>query len=212
MGAAPFARWWLHNGHVQIGGEKMSKSLKNYVLIDQALEDYPPQAVRLFILSAHYRSPIAYGPDALDEAQATWTRFESFLRVAPRDEIPEVDADARLESFGAAMDDDLSTPQALAALHELVSAGHKALEAGDARQAAQARAAVVRGLELLGCSTAVDASSSAAVDPLVAYLLELREEARKAKDFAQADAIRDRLSAAGIRVEDSSEGARWFMA
>jgi cysteinyl-tRNA synthetase len=209
-GVEPFARWWLHNGHVQISGEKMSKSLRNYVVVDEVLADYPAQALRLFILSAHYRSPIAYGPEALDEAKAVWTRFQSFLRVA----APGGTSDAsRLHVFGEAMDDDLNTPRAIAALHELVTEGHRLAESGDAAGAASVRSAVVEGLDVLGCAAREGASTAeASVGPLVEFLLELRAEARAARDFARADAIRDRLAEAGIKVEDSPQGARWYVA
>jgi cysteinyl-tRNA synthetase len=207
LGEAPFARWWVHNGHVQISGEKMSKSLRNYVLVDEVLKDYPPQVLRLFILSAHYRSPIAYGPEALDEAASVWTRFESFLRIAPAGEGPV----AGLDAFGDAMDDDLNTPRAIAALHGLVADGHRALESGDAVAAGAARASVAEGLRVLGCEPASRAGA-ASIGPLVELLLEMREQARVSKDFGRADEIRRRLAQAGIRVEDSAQGPRWFSA
>ena len=83
---ADFARYWLHNGHVNIRGEKMSKSLRNYVVVDEVLEDYPAEVLRIFFAGAHYRSQMDYGPDGLDEAKAVWERFRSFLRVAPAGE------------------------------------------------------------------------------------------------------------------------------
>ncbi len=206
-----FARYWLHNGHVKIRGEKMSKSLKNYVDVGEVLEDYPADVLRIFFCGANYRSQIDYGPDALDEAKAVWERFRAFLRVAPEAEVsPELVA-TRLEAFGAAMDDDLNTPGALAALHELTRQGHSAIERGETIIASEARAAVVVGLGVLGCEVIADARTDI-VGPLVELLLEQRQASRAAKDFARADEIRDRLTAIGVQVEDSAEGPRWFVA
>jgi cysteinyl-tRNA synthetase len=206
-----FARYWLHNGHVKIRGEKMSKSLRNYVNVNEVLEDYPPEVLRVFFAGAHYRSQIDYGPDALDEAAAVWDRFRSFLRVAPQAEAGAEVVAAKLRAFGEALDDDLNTPGAIAALHELVREGHSALERGETQIAGDARAAVVEGLGVLGIEPAADRRSDV-VGPLVELLLEQREAARAARDFTRADEIRDRLSAIGVRVEDSSSGPRWFLA
>jgi cysteinyl-tRNA synthetase len=207
-----FARYWLHNGHVNIRGEKMSKSLRNYVVIDEVLEDYPPEVMRIFFAGAHYRSQMDYSPDGLDEAKAVWERFRSFLRVAPSgDKVDDAAASARLEAFGAAMDDDLNTPGALAALHDLVRQGHSAIERSETEIAAEVRTAVVRGLGILGCRPDAGERTDV-VGPLVELLLEQREAARSAKDFARADEIRARLAEIGVQVEDSSGGPRWFLA
>jgi cysteinyl-tRNA synthetase len=206
-----FARVWLHNGHINMGGEKMSKSLGNLLLITGVLERYPPEVFRLFMVGAHYRSQVDYSQAILDEAAAVWERFRAFLRVAPSAEIDDAIIDAKLTAFGEAMDDDLNTPVALAALHELVREGHSAIEKGEMQTAAVVRAAVVRGLGVLGIEPNEDADRSDVVGPLVELLLEQREAARAAKDFARADAIRDRLTDIGVVVEDSPQGARWFL-
>jgi cysteinyl-tRNA synthetase len=189
----------------------MSKSLKNYVEVGAILEDYPAEVLRLFILGASYRSQMDYSPDALDEAKAVWERFRSFVRIAPVADVADTDADARLEAFGAAMDDDLNTPGAIAALHDLVREGHSAVERRELDLAGQVRAAVVRGLDVLGCAPADDARTDL-VGPLVTLLLEQREAARATKDFARADEIRAKLAEIGVQVEDSPEGARWYLA
>jgi cysteinyl-tRNA synthetase len=206
-----FARYWLHNGHVKIRGEKMSKSLRNYVNVDEVLEDYGAQVMRLFFCGAHYRSQMDYGPDALEEAKAVWERFRSFLRVAPRSEVKDDHVAPALEDFGEAMDDDLNTPGALAALHELVRRGHSAIERGEDDISERTRAAVVQGLSVLGCEVDDDGRTDL-VAPLVELLLAQRSAAREAKDFARADEIRARLVEMGVRVEDSSEGPRWYLA
>jgi cysteinyl-tRNA synthetase len=208
-GTEPFARFWLHNGHVQIQGEKMSKSLKNYVLVEEVLADYGPQVLRLFFSAAHYRSQVAYSPEGLDEARAVWDRFRAFLRAAPDRDVGGTQD--KLAGFGAAMDDDLNTPLALSELHGLVTEGNKALEAGDTDGAAAARAAVVRGLSVLGVEPEDGAPGSDLVAPLVEWLLAEREQARADKDFDRADVIRDRLHGLGVRVEDSPQGPRWHL-
>jgi cysteinyl-tRNA synthetase len=207
---ADFAKVWLHNGHINIRGEKMSKSLGNFMFITGVLSEHPPEVLRLFMVGAHYRSQIDYGPDALEEATAVWDRFRAFLRVAPEADVAGDVVRSKLEPFGAAMDDDLNTPVALAALHELVREGHSALERGETDLAASSRAAVVAGLQILGCEARADERSDV-VGPLVELLLDQREQARAAKDFERADAIRDQLTEIGVVVEDSPQGARWFL-
>jgi cysteinyl-tRNA synthetase len=205
-----FARYWLHNGHVKIRGEKMSKSLKNYVEIGDVLADYAPEVLRLVFCGAHYRTQMDYGPEALEEAKAVYDRFRSFLRIAPQADVPDDNVASKLEAFGDAMDDDLNTPGALAALHEITREGNSAIERGETEAAAAARAAVVTGLAVLGCDPADDVRSDV-VGPLVELLLEQREAARAAKDFARADEIRNRLQEIGVQVEDSAQGPRWFL-
>jgi len=200
----PFAEVWLHNGHVNIGGEKMSKSLRNFVLVEDAVAEYGSNVLRLFFCGAHYRSQMDYGADGLDEARAVWERFRSFLRVAP---VVEADGVELLTEFGEAMDDDLNTPAALAALHSLVAAGHR----GDI-DAGTARAAVVTGLGVLGIDTASTDGAADIVGPLVELLLRQREDAREAKDFARADEIRNKLTEVGVQIEDSASGPRWYRA
>jgi cysteinyl-tRNA synthetase len=206
-----FARYWLHNGHLNIRGEKMSKSLRNFVTVDEALTEHSWQVVRLFFCSAHYRSPMDYGPGALEESKAVWERFRSFLRAAPSREAADDETDATLVAFGEAMDDDLNTPGALAALHAITSDGNRAMEESDEASAARARAALTRGLSVLGVHEDAEARSGV-VGPLVELLLEQREQARQVKDFERADAIREALAEIGITVEDSPDGPRWFMA
>jgi cysteinyl-tRNA synthetase len=207
----PYAKYWLHHGHVMIRGEEMHKSSKNAIEVEEALKSYSADVVRMFFCSAHYRSQLDYTANSLDEARAVWERFRTFLRTAPRRDVDEEAVAERLSAFREAMDDDLNTPGAIAALHELVSVGNRAVEAGDEAEAAAGRAAVETALRVLGFDVTLADARADVVGPLVELLLEQREAARREKDFARADEIRQRLEAIGIRVEDSAGGPRWFL-
>ncbi len=195
----PFANYWLHHGHVMIRGEEMHKSARNAVEIDEVLKEYSPDVVRMFFLGAHYRSQIDYNASSLDEARAVWERFRAFLRTALRGGGTGED---HLDTFRDSMDDDLNTPGALAALHELVSRGNRGEDT---------RVAVETGLRVLGFDVTGSDARNDVVGPLVELLLEQREAARTSKDFARADEIRKRIEEIGVRVEDSADGPRWFL-
>ncbi|CAN5308453.1 cysteine--tRNA ligase [soil metagenome] len=208
----PFARHWLHNGLLTMSGAKMSKSVGNIVALGEALDRWGPNVLRQLYLSAHYRSPLDLHPGRLAEASAAVERWEGYARAAETVDAPPdpaVRTDA-VERFTAAMDDDLATPRAHAVLFELVTAGHEHLAAGRAPQAAAAREAFLQLAGVLGYAFG-PASDGARVAPLVNELLRLREDARARRDFATADAIRDRLSEAGVVVEDTPAGPRWHL-
>ncbi len=214
-----FARHWVHNGWVEVEGTKMSKSLGNFTSLTDLLDQCDARAYRLLVLRSHYRSPIEVTPDtiadaekALDRLDALARRFDGVAGVlgdAPGGFVVEgvepatgVDPGA-LATFRARMDDDLDTPGALAGVFELVSAAHSAADAGDeaeggrlARSAAVLAAAL--GLSLRGADAEVDEES--------ARLVVARDEARRARDFARADALRDELVARGWTVEDTPSG------
>jgi cysteinyl-tRNA synthetase len=220
-----FARHWVHNGMVQMGDDKMSKSVGNVVSLEEAVGAWGQGPLRLWYLSAHHRSPLTYDSERLADATTVHRRLTTFLRSARRAtdgvEADAAAADAHREAFRAAMDDDLNAPQALAALHELVSDGNERLtkaEAGhdDAQRAVAglADALLEIGDEVLGLALGASLEDAADCErqlaPLVDQLLEQRAEARANKDFATADAIRDQLAAAGVTVEDRPDGARWY--
>ncbi|MTD16158.1 cysteine--tRNA ligase [Nakamurella sp. YIM 132087] len=213
----PFARFWLHSHWVTMAGEKMSKSLGNTLSVTAITERVPAIALRYYLLSVHYRSSIEYSPEALDDAAKAFARVEGFLRRVAERSGAEPVAGAVPEAFATAMDDDLSVPRALAVVHDAVRAGNVALDAGD-HTTATAEAGAVRGmLAVLGIDPFApnwntgggDDRLRAATDVLVKHLLDSRAQARAARDFATADAIRDQLSAAGIVVEDTPDGPVW---
>ena len=226
-----FARYWVHNGLVRLGGEKMSKSLGNSLLVDAMVTQVRPAELRYYLGQAHYRSDIEYSPEALAEAGAAYRRIEGFVMraadvaAAGANGLPgpaelELPLAGRLPAaFVAALDDDLAVPQALAAVHEAVTEGNTALAAGDqagaAKQAESVRAMLaVLGLDPLAAPWATQASTvlNDVVDALVGVALMQRQSARERKDYAAADSIREQLRAAGIVVEDTPAGPRWELA
>ncbi|OLF09213.1 cysteine--tRNA ligase [Actinophytocola xanthii] len=213
----PFARYWLHNGLVGMAGEKMSKSLGNVVSIPEMVRQVRPQELRYYLVAPHYRSTVEYSRAALEESVRAYQRVESFLRkVAGR--TGSVEPGSVGPEFTAALDDDLATPAALAAVHTTVRQGFTALDAGDEDGAREAAATVRAQMAVLGLdplseqwatSSTVDSSATGALEALVGEALEARQRARAERDFAAADAIRDRLLKAGITVEDTPDGPQW---
>lgn len=210
----PFASHWLHNALVLVNGQKMSKSLGNSVYASDWLHSTRPIVARYGLMTAHYRSDIDIHDGFLDEAAKAFGRIEGFLdRSAHLGDTPGTVPDAFVE----AMDDDLGTPIALAALHESVRAGNTALDQGDAEVATDMRGAVVAMCEVLGinpssaewAAEARSATSDDALARVVETLIAKRHEAREAKDFALSDALRDLLADSGIVVEDGSDGSTW---
>ncbi|NCW94658.1 MAG: cysteine--tRNA ligase [Actinobacteria bacterium] len=207
-----FARRWMHNAWVTTSGEKMSKSLGNSLIVMEVLKRVRGIELRWYLGSAHYRSMLEFSFEALDESATAFRRIENFLlRVKELEgEIEKVIA----PELKAAMDDDLAVPQVLAHISEWLRLGNTALSEG---KSALSSATKIRGaLDILGCDPFDPAFGESgnkkldkAVDGLVALLLEQREAARVRKDFAAADAIRDRIAAMGISIEDTPNGPRW---
>ncbi|GAA1268748.1 cysteine--tRNA ligase [Sphaerisporangium rubeum] len=215
-----FARYWLHNGMLKIGAEKMSKSLGNSLLIPAILTKVRPVELRYYLVSAHYRSVIDYSDESLTEAATGYQRIEGFVTRAA-EVIHDVDAAAPLpQAFVDAMNDDLGVPQALAVIHEVVREGNVALAAGNKEQVARLLAEIQNMLDVLGLDprsarwreSGGDHRVRETVAALVRVALDQRQAARARKDYAAADAIRDDLAAAGVIVEDTSSGPRWELA
>jgi cysteinyl-tRNA synthetase len=213
-----FARYWLHNGLLTIGGEKMSKSLGNSLLVSELLKRVRPVELRYYLGQSHYRSTAEYSEELLDEAAAAYRRIEGFVtravevvgEVAPAERVPD--------DFAAAMNDDLGVPQALAIVHNAIRTGNTALSGGDKETLTCILGEVRAMLEVLGLDPLSDQWRSGAggsddlhsvIDALVSLALEQRAAARARGDYATADAIRDRLGQAGIVVEDTPHGTRW---
>ena len=223
-GAGSFAQRWLHNGLVQRDGEKMSKSIGNVVTVREALERWRPDALRLFVLGSHYRSPNNLTDEALAASEAGVDRLLTALR---EEGDASLDGAAERARFVEAMEDDFNTPRAVGTMFDLARAINRARDAGEDVRPPQA---VLRELaEVLGLRLEADAAEGdldvVALSKLasryevscggsdarstIEALLAARQEAREARDFERADAIRAALAAAGVEVEDTSDGARW---
>jgi cysteinyl-tRNA synthetase len=212
-----FARYWVHNGLVTVGDQKMSKSLGNFLLADDVLRDHDPLVVRYALASAHYRSNLDISPSSFDEAAAALDRIRAFQQRAARVAGERLTAADLPEAFAAALDDDLGVPQALAVVHEHVRTGNSALDAGDTAAAAVAAVQVGRMTGLLGLNPAdpqwrtETGAAEGALDALLQTMITQRAEARASKDWAAADRIRDAIAAAGIALEDGPDGTYWSM-
>jgi cysteinyl-tRNA synthetase len=213
-----FARYWMHNGLVSMAGEKMSKSLGNTLSLAEMMQSVRPVELRYYLAQAHYRSTIEYSAESLEEAAAGYRRIEGFVTRAVElagAAATEPSVTDLLPAFRAALDDDLSTSQALAVVHQEVRTGNNAVAAGDVPAAAHSATRVRAMLEVLGLDPLSPQWAGAGgdlrgvLDALVQVALSQRQAARNRGDYAAADAIRDDLRAAGVLIEDTPQGPRW---
>ena len=217
-----FARHGMHHNHVLLEGEKMAKSTGNLVLLHDLLEAHEPMALRFYLLQTHYRSPMDFTWEGLESAKRGYGRLLHAYRevrgrkkTAPPGTTPELERalDALEKAFMEAIEDDLSTPEALAALFAFLPELHKLLPEAKAESLARAEAVFhTLGEGILGLfpeRVLEERVSGPLLEGLIALLLELREEARRAKDYEKSDLIRERLRALGVIVEDTKEGPRW---
>ncbi|MHB1133050.1 MAG: cysteine--tRNA ligase [Chloroflexota bacterium] len=218
-GRKPFVRYWMHNGLLQLSGEKMSKSLGNLVTIRDAIAQHGADTMRLFVLSSHYRSPLTYSEDGLEAAAKGMARLRATASVMPSAATENAAAGQELlaaaartqQAFETAMDDDFNTPAAAASLFDLSRDINRAREQGASAHALREAQATLRTLaEVLGFTFEEPVSEqNIAAQPFIELLLQVRRDLRSAKQWALADKIRDDLSALGIVIEDRPEGSLW---
>ena len=209
-GVVPFSRYWVHNGLLRLGGDKMSKSLGNLVSVEEALQNYSPDAMRLYFLSSHYRSPLSYSDDGCAAMERSLERLRHALGRDGGNADEPLDAEPYRRLFFEAMDDDLNTPRALASLFDLAREINRSSDAGHSVTAAQE---CLRNLgSILGLTFAEPEENDRAAlgaAPFIELLLETRASLRQARQFEQADRIRDGLEELGVSVEDTPNGPAW---
>ncbi len=212
-GAKVFARYWLHNGMLTFGGQKMSKSLGNTLVLHELLEKHPPELLRFMLMRAHYRQPLEWSDETLAQARATLDGWYGVLRDLADVAIPETIGGAPDNDVIAALSDDLNTPEAFAVVSRHAAAARKASNDAERATAKKSLLNVGAFLGLLqddpetwfkqtGAEKAIDAD-------WVEQKLAERTEARKVRDFIKSDLIRNELAKFGIVIEDGVQGARW---
>ncbi len=198
-----FANVWWHCGELRVNGQKMGKSLGNFITLEDALKLAPKNVWRLLFLQTHPRSPLDYTSDKLAQFKSSWTRIHNALGGAPQSASSSSEAATRFQKeFDAALDDDLNTPEAIAAVFDAVSEFNRA---GDDALGNAAR----RAMEVLGFSFQEESVGDQLTPQLLELLIEVRQNARHRRDFATGDTIRGRLTELGIALEDGIEGTSW---
>jgi cysteinyl-tRNA synthetase len=215
----PFARYWIHNGMLQLAGEKMSKSIGNLVTIQEFLARHDADALRMMVLNGSYRAPLTYSDEIMEAAERGLDRLRSALKPAaaaatgaPAETLKALDeqSETAQQAFVESLDDDFNSSGALAALFELVRTINTARDAGATDAQLRTAQMTMRTLTgVVGLRLAEKKAGSGEADRFVDLLVELRAEARKKKDFAMSDLIRDRLIELGVAIEDGKDGTTW---
>ena len=215
----PFAHYWMHNGYITIDNEKMSKSKGNFFTVRDILEEYSGEVIRFFLLSGQYRSPINFSKELMEQAKSSLARMENCREnltyltsaggegaMSDSEQVALADYDKYRQNFISAMDDDLNTADAISAVFELITAINTAVKDGASREFAQKSLDTLREFtDVLGLLQAEEDNS---VDAEIEALIAERQEARKAKNFARADEIRDLLKERGITLKDTPQGVQ----
>lgn len=223
----PFARYWMHVAFLKIDGKRMGKSEENFILLRDALDHYPTEVIRHFLISAHYRHPLDYNRESLTKSEGALRRlnncldalkqYDAEVGLKERTEVPLQHAVQEMKAqFTQAMDTDFNTAQALGAIFTLVGEVNKALSAFDEAETpalAHAYQALTETCQVLGIYNTEKQDSApdneAKLEPLVDLLLEIRQDARNQKDWETSDKIRDRLIELNIEIKDTREGTTW---
>jgi len=206
-GTQPFVRYWLHNGWLTFGEEKMSKSLGNIITIREGLDKYGADGLRLFVLTSHYRSPLSYSEEALESGKRAAERLRLAATLPGGNGPPaDVSVESYRQRFVEAMDDDLNTPAALAALFDLARDVNRARDEG--RGIAEAQGTLRELAGVLGL-TLQEPEAAMGAAPFIDLVVQLRNDLREAKQFEQADRVRAGLAELGITLEDGPKGTRW---
>ncbi|MFQ6061150.1 MAG: cysteine--tRNA ligase, partial [Thermoplasmata archaeon] len=221
-GKKPFVKYWLHTGVLNVEGEKMSKSLKNFWMVQDALKEYEPEVLRFFLINAHYRSPVDFSNELLEEAKQGYSRLVETIqnvqfalsRQAEKektieDEEIEKAIEELKERFVRSMDEDFNTREAISHLFTFSTRVNKALSKGLSRKTLESILESYRTLGgILGLFVELTKRDEV-LDSLVEFLVEMREKARKEKNYEVSDEIRERLAGIGILLEDTKDGPRW---
>jgi cysteinyl-tRNA synthetase len=206
-GKKPFVKYWMHNGLLRLGEEKMSKSLGNIISIKQVLDKYPSDALRIFILGSHYRSPLTYTSEALEAAASGAKRMRQAVNSTAGGNIASLDNETYRQRFIEAMDDDFNTPQALAILFDLTRELNRLRSEGYDVSAGQS---LLKELSaVLGLTLKPAPKSLGGAEPFIQLLVDTRKNLRQAKQYQLADDIRKQLESLGIAIEDTPDGTTW---
>ena len=207
-GKKPFVKYWMHNGLLRLGEEKMSKSIGNIISIKQALSKFSVDAIRIFILGSHYRSPLTYSPEALEAAEKGAARLRQALESSTSGgKSISLDIAGVRQRFVESMDDDFNTPQALAVLFDLTRELNRLRDEGE--DISQAQLLLKELSEVLGLTLKGTEKASGDSEPFIQLLLDTRNGLRKAKQYQLADDIRKRLDDLGVVIEDTAGGTTW---
>ncbi len=208
-GVTPFAHYWIHNGLLQLDKQKMSKSVGNLVTVKEMLQRFSPDAIRLFILSSHYRNPLLFSDESLENSEKAVERLRVALERKGADDtsIASLDATSFEKRFVEVMDDDFNTAQSLAVVFDLTREINRATEEG--MRVSEAQGTLIKLAGLLGLTLKREAKKVSGAEPFIDLLVSVRDDLRREKQWQLADKVRNGLNDAGVIIEDNPEGTIW---